>query len=43
MGLGLAMVKNIILNSGGQVWFESGKNKAPHFFLSLPMYLQANR
>ncbi len=37
MGLGLAMVKNIVLNSGGQVWFES--NGETVFYISLPAYM----
>lgn len=38
MGLGLAMVKNIVLNSGGQIWFESEKNQDTVFYISLPMF-----
>ena len=36
MGLGLAMVKNIVLNHGGQIWFES--NGETVFYISLPIF-----
>lgn len=35
-GLGLYIVKSIIENSGGEIWFESEKNKGAKFFLRLP-------
>ena len=38
MGLGLAMVKNIVINSGGQIWFESEENQDTVFYISLPMF-----
>ncbi len=35
MGLGLAMVKNIIENSGGKIWFETSLDKGTSFFVQL--------
>jgi two-component system nitrogen regulation sensor histidine kinase NtrY len=32
-GLGLAMVKNIISNFGGRIWFESEKDKGSTFYI----------
>ena len=32
-GLGLAMVKNIMMGFGGKVWFESEKGKGSVFYL----------
>ena len=36
MGLGLAMVKNIIENINGKIWFETMLNKGTSFFIELP-------
>jgi two-component system nitrogen regulation sensor histidine kinase NtrY len=38
MGLGLAMVKNIVENTGGLIWFETQVKKGTTFFVSLPSY-----
>jgi signal transduction histidine kinase len=38
MGLGLAMVKNIIKNCGGEVWFETKVGVGSSFYISLPAY-----
>lgn len=37
MGLGLAMVKNIIEIAGGRIWFDSEQGKGTTFFILLPV------
>lgn len=37
MGLGLAMVKNIIDMSGGQIWFDTQPGEGTTFYVVLPM------
>ena len=37
MGLGLAMVKNIIDNTGGRIWFETVPGEGTIFFVVLPL------
>lgn len=37
MGLGLAIVRNIILNTGGDIWFESQIGIGSTFYISLPL------
>ena len=36
MGLGLSMVKSIVQNAGGKVWFETEYNVGTSFFVELP-------
>ena len=36
MGLGLAMVKNIVENSNGSIWFETKEKIGTSFFIKLP-------
>ena len=36
MGLGLGIVKNIVLNTGGEIWFESEIDKGTAFYISFP-------
>jgi len=38
MGLGLAMVKNIVQNAGGEVTFDSEENKGTTFIILLPVF-----
>ncbi len=36
-GLGLYIVKSIIENAGGKIWFESVENKGTQFFVTMPL------
>ncbi len=37
MGLGLAMVKRMVEQAGGRVWFETRADESTSFFLALPL------
>lgn len=37
-GLGLAMVKNIIDQSGGKIWFDTQAGRGTTFYVQLPVY-----
>jgi signal transduction histidine kinase len=37
MGLGLAMVKKIVENSNGEIWFETKENVGSSFFIQFPI------
>jgi signal transduction histidine kinase len=37
MGMGLAIVNNIIVNAEGKIWFNSSLNKGTTFYVSLPL------
>ncbi|MFO8054538.1 MAG: ATP-binding protein, partial [Bacteroidales bacterium] len=37
MGLGLTIVKSIITNAGGKVWYESVENEGTTFFVEMPV------
>ncbi|MDO9614372.1 MAG: HAMP domain-containing sensor histidine kinase, partial [Bacteroidota bacterium] len=38
MGLGLSIVKNIVNNFGGKVWYETELEKGTTFFIEIPVY-----
>jgi len=38
MGLGLPMVKNIVNNAKGEIWFDSELGKGTKFYLQFPIY-----
>lgn len=37
MGLGLPMVKRMVENAGGRVWFETEEGKGTRFYVALPL------
>lgn len=40
MGLGLSIVKNIVENFAGKIWFEPNKDEGTTFFFEIPIYEQ---
>ncbi|MBL7967784.1 MAG: HAMP domain-containing histidine kinase [Prolixibacteraceae bacterium] len=38
MGLGLSIVKNIVDNFGGKIWYSTEPNKGTTFFVEMPVY-----
>jgi signal transduction histidine kinase len=40
MGLGLAMVKNIVETCNGKIWFETSKGHGTTFYVSFPEYTE---
>jgi signal transduction histidine kinase len=43
MGLGLAVVKQIITARGGSIFFESTLNEGTTFWITLPKYIPDNQ
>lgn len=37
MGMGLAIVYNIVMNANGKIWFQSSLNKGTTFYVSIPL------
>ena len=37
-GLGLAMTKQIVMQAGGKIWFESARDTGTTFFIELPLH-----
>ncbi len=42
MGLGLSIVKSIIVNAGGEIWFDTEMGKGTTFYVQLPVFKAGN-
>ena len=42
MGMGLAIVKNIVENSQGQIWYQTKQDEGTVFYLKLPVYKESS-
>jgi signal transduction histidine kinase len=38
MGLGLAIVRNIVVNAGGEIGYETELNKGTTFYVTFPLF-----
>jgi two-component system nitrogen regulation sensor histidine kinase NtrY len=43
MGMGLAIVKSIVENAGGEIWYETLKSKGTTFIVKLPLYTEQEK
>ena len=42
MGLGLSMVKNIVQNAKGKIWFDTELGKGTTFYIEFPLYQESS-